>query len=100
MIVMTNNRPMPTHDEIAAAFANVLSGWLTEEQWAEMQALNAIEPAGSDICHSHDFCDANMAMHEAMASLGVDVDRDWAGDDEMCALWNASWDHARKNHLS
>lgn len=51
------------------------------------------------ICHSHDFCDANMVMDEAMRAIGIDplpADEDgmpeWVNE-----LWNKSWDIAKES---
>lgn len=48
------------------------------------------------VCHSHDFCDANMTMAAAFEAV---VGREPIGDgvsDADLALWNSAWDHAAK----
>lgn len=91
---------LPSKEDLAAKFAGVLKEWLTDDQFEEMRLRNRAE-AGPGVCHSHDFCDANMAMHEAFTSFGVDPlpdDGDMA--QENIALWNAAWDLAWREHLS
>lgn len=46
------------------------------------------------ICHSHDFCDANMLMHSAFVAV-VGHEPDLMNDD--LNIWNAAWDLAKKN---
>lgn len=78
--------------EVAAAFSRVLRAWLTPEQMASVIAKNE---AGSDrTCASHDYCDANMAMHEAfMSALGREPDPAVSAD---VSLWNAAWSTAKR----
>ena len=48
-----------------------------------------VGPAAQREPYSHDFLDANMAMHEVFTeALGHSVDADVAADAE---LWNAAW---------
>lgn len=59
----------------------------------------------TDVCASHDYCDANMVMLEAVSNLKIvtkpdgtfDEDRYMAdiADDSACRLWNAAWDMAK-----
>lgn len=42
-----------------------------------------------NVCHTHDFCDANMVMAEAFKAVtGREVEVD---SDEDCALWSTAW---------
>jgi hypothetical protein len=75
--------------KIADGFRSVLRSWLTETQLLEIDARNALEPGGSQVCHSHDFCDSNMAMLEAVEKvIGREMN---IGDDEDNALFNDAW---------
>lgn len=51
------------------------------------------ERSNPDVCHSHDYCDANMIMHAAgIRACG------WAEDwdlDEVSILWNDAWELAQ-----
>jgi len=78
-----------TASELGAAFVWTLRDWLTIPDWKEMLRLNATAAKG--VCHSHDYCDANMAMIEAYADLlgaapdGVDL------SDDVQTLFNDAW---------
>ena len=58
--------------DLAAEFSRILREWLGGVRMSEVNRRNQEEtnPKG---CHSHDFCDANMAMHEAgkISSCGM-----------------------------
>lgn len=78
--------------KIADAFRSVLRSWLTESQLVEVDRRNKAE-SNPAICHSHDFCDANMAMLEAVERLiGRDMN---IGDDDDNALFNDAWTQAQ-----
>lgn len=83
----------PTPQALADRFVVILRTWLTPEEIAEVRKRNATETS-PHVCHSHDFCDANMAMDEAWGSfMQAHID----GDDESQAkLWNDAWDIARE----
>lgn len=89
---MTNHQDI-TPAELGAAFVWVLQDWLTIPQWDEMLKLNATAALG--VCHSHDYCDANMAMLEAYADLlGVKSD-DIDLSDNVYSLFNDAWKWAK-----
>jgi len=77
---------------IGDRFAELLREILTPEEWDAMRAAN-VANIGTDVCASHDYCDANMPMHAACNSLGVST------DDER-ALWGEAWDYAKARHLT
>lgn len=90
---MTNR---PTTSQVAQAFIRQLREDIGEENFAEVCRLQAEHPIHG-VRYSHDYCDANMTMDAALASLGVvalpddeDGMPDWVVD-----LWNASWDEAK-----
>lgn len=95
------------HERLGRRFVEILRSWLTPGEWSQMQTLNAAEPEGDDFCcHSHDFCDANMAMIEAFAKIH-DREPFYACDeaDEQAVeldltLINAAWSWAKGNGLS
>lgn len=91
---------------VAKAFADVLREWFSDAEFVEMRWRNAHDEAyhgDSGACASHDFCDANVAMAEAIESvLGheprvYDVD---GVEGEDCALWNAAWAYAKLEYLT
>jgi len=51
------------------------------------------------VCHSHDYCDANVLMAQALRSLtGIDAAARGAWESpEVAALWNGAWDFAKTN---
>lgn len=93
-------------DTVAKTFVAVLKAWLTKKEFAEVKARNK-KNGKAGWCASHDFCDANMAMFDAMKKCGFitygENDSGPLVDKESEAttpLWNASWDHACKEYLS
>lgn len=63
--------------------------------YEEIIKLNADEPSPS-ICHSHDFCDANMVMADAFAKT---FKQEFVIDDFHCAVWNQAWTQAKEMML-
>lgn len=94
---MTNR---PTTSQVAQAFLRQLREDIGEENFAEVCRLQAERPIHG-VCYSHDYCDANETMAEAMASFGLDLMGAHDGEDggseydELVGLWNASWDEAK-----
>lgn len=92
-------KSLPTAEAVAAEFAKVLRTWLTPEEFTEMRCSNRGE-TDEGVCHSHDFCDANMAMLRALTNLGVPEDSVNYQDDATLELWNSAWDIAKRDYLS
>jgi hypothetical protein len=84
---------LPTPEKLAKEFAYVLKVWLSIDQQARVLILNKAEQNPS-ICHSHDFCDANQAMIDALKNIGIESD---CQSDEQMALINEAWDIAKRN---
>lgn len=100
-------KPLPAPEVVAAEFVKVLRRWIKKpglldgdyagltpaKAWAKMCANNAAQPEGSSCCCSHDWCDANMAMDEAMRNLGINPLGGRGGhmSQRVTDLWNASW---------
>lgn len=57
--------------DIARAFSRQLHATLTKEQMDEVNARNTANWEPQRVCHSHDFCDANQCMIDALDELGV-----------------------------
>ena len=86
-------------ESIAKKFAELLKKEIGDENLAETVALNAKEKS-SGICHSHDFCDANMVMAEAFTAVGIDLDKDYPDmtqNETITGIWGDAWDLAIKN---
>ena len=92
--------------EVGAKFADILESWLTPEEWREMLHKNSTVNKGTDICASHDYCDANMAMLEAFTALDfraccdIDENDDPQSHADSIKLWNAAWEWATTNRLT
>src|SRR5947209_5043239 len=95
---------------LAGQFADVVHEWTTPEQFEEIKRLNRTDYAGTDICATHDFFDANEAMDAAFKRafgrgciLPSDVEEGRASDADETAdieLWNAAWKQAKEGWLS
>jgi len=80
---------------VAKAFCNEVVLSLTEEELALVRERNRAETSAG-VCHTQDFCDANMLMHAAFVKCGLAKDEAEAIGEEMHPLWNAAWDLAFK----
>jgi hypothetical protein len=93
-----------TTARLALEFARKLHAALPTVQMALLVARNADE-TDPMVCHSHDFCDANMVMDEAMqrvlgraTRMPSDAEEGnctQAESDADTTLWNTAWDQAR-----
>jgi hypothetical protein len=87
------DKPLPDNaaDILAERFVAVLRDWLTQTEWLDMCIRNEAEH-NAHVCHTHDYCDANMAMDAAfreVARRAPDID-----DDADVTLWNKAWEIA------
>lgn len=80
-------------EKLARQFLWVVRNALPDESLAEIDRLNAAE-TNPNVCHSHDFVDANVCMADAWRGVfGSDID---LHDEASTAIWNAAWDVAKK----
>jgi hypothetical protein len=89
----------------AKMVARKFSQLLRKEMQADLDIAIKRNRAERDhgVCHTHDFCDANMVMDAAMRACGIDPDKakDEDGepiepfDAEFTALWNEAWNIAK-----
>lgn len=78
-------------ERIAGEFLRLLRQDIGPDHYAEVCVRNANE-ANPNVCHSHDFCDANITMADAIEKvLGRAVD---LYNDEDDALWSVAWNLA------
>lgn len=77
---------------LANQFSIELNRALTPQQIAETNLRNAFEE-NPNICHSHDFCDANVVMLDAAHALVTDYDDEGESIDN--DLFDAAWEIAR-----
>lgn len=84
---------MPTAEILALEFCQELRASMTAEQLVLAAIRNSEEP-DPRICHSHDFCDANMALYAAFMRHGMDP-ADEGGMERWGQLWDRSWNLAK-----
>lgn len=96
---------MTQAERLAAEFGNRMRAALSASEFEEMRRRNA-EQTCSAICHSHDFCDANMVMDAAFKAVtGHSIgEREEAGNggfsDAELDLWNEAWTIAKRDTLT
>lgn len=76
---------------LAEAFCREMAEALSAGELAEVNRRNASDNDPM-VCHSHDFCDANVVMAEAWA-VAMGKPHPWAEDvtELDVALWDAAW---------
>lgn len=84
---------IPSVETLAYEFSQGLRSYLTPEQMVEIVRRNSVE-IEAGICHSHDFCDANMFLYDAFMKYGMDP-ADVGGIDRWGDLWNSAWNKAK-----
>lgn len=94
MATLENN----TIDAAATRFREVIVDWLGHETCGEVDTRNKSYP--ESVCATHDFCDANMAMFEALTDLGHEVFNDEGLSEDVTDLWNAAWTRAKEKGFS
>ena len=82
-------------ETLAKAFSAVLAEWLTPEQRLEVVSLNK-GASNPHICYSHDYCDANQAMIDALERSGAEFDCE---NDAQGKLIDEAWDIAKANQF-
>jgi hypothetical protein len=77
---------------VAARFVERLKASMSALEFLEVQARNE-EEQDPNVCHSHDYVDANEGMAEAIA----DITGEWPDirNEALRSLWNDAWNHAR-----
>jgi hypothetical protein len=83
----------PTVDSLANQFSQLLRLTLTAAQMETVIAENRSE-TNPNVCHSGDFCDSNMVLHEVFMRYGMDV-ADEGGAEKWGHLWDAAWTLAK-----
>lgn len=83
----------PTAETLALEFCQELCASMTAEQ-LELAAMKNVKQPDPHICDSHDFCDANMALHAAFMRHGIDP-ADEGELERWIDLWNSAWNIAK-----
>lgn len=76
---------------VAREFGHLMQAELSPAEFRQMIDRNKAEMSPG-VCHSHDFCDANMIMFEACKK--IKGDEFFPNTDENAALWNEAWEIA------
>lgn len=98
---MTTTEQRNQVKRIAVEFRRRLRSGLTKRQLGLVRSRNKAEGHDSSVCHSHDFCDANVHMAEAFkVVMGREclLPMNEPGDAEIqadCDLMNAAWTLAK-----
>lgn len=74
-------------------FGKALRSLLPAEEMQEVVLRNQNE-SRPGICHSHDFCDANVVLHEVFLAHGMDIAVE-GGRDRWGEIWDSVWNVAR-----
>ena len=83
----------PTVETLALEFSQGLHSYLSDEQMAEVVRRNRAE-LSPGICHSHDFCDANMFLYDVFMKYGMNPVEE-GGMDRWGELWDRAWNMAK-----
>ena len=88
---------LPSVGQLADEFAKTLAGKMSKASWRKMRKQNAV-------CASYRFCDADQAMLEALARLGVKkrlpFDKVSDPDGSLGTLCDEAWDLAKQLYLT
>lgn len=77
---------------VSKEFSKLLSQYLSVNQLEQIRILNRDEK-DDNICHTHDFLDANEVMAEAFEAVtGHEMN---IQDDSNLELWNIAWKEAK-----
>ena len=85
--------PLPSVDSLANQFGQLMRSTLTVEQLHQVVERNRTE-TNKNFCHSGDFCDSNMVLHDVFIRYGMDV-ADEGGAEKWGHLWDAAWTLAK-----
>jgi hypothetical protein len=77
---------------LAERFCKILNQWLSDEEIQEINDRNST-PEYEGLCASHDFCDPNQAMADALESLGLYF------HPTLCEVINAAWDLSKSSNF-
>lgn len=83
---------------IAKAFCRQLASSLTEGELTLVRERNRVEE-NAGVCHTHDFCDANMLMLDAFVECGLAENQETCIGDELHPLWNSAWKLAAESEF-
>lgn len=79
-------------DKLATEFSKVLHSWLTPQEMQKVIKEN--RKANDNTCATHDYCDANQALLDAIENLGWPESN--AASQKDTDFLNATWDLAKR----
>lgn len=82
-------------EALAKEFSHSLKSALSSEEMNDLVKKNQSELIPG-ICHSHDYCDANMVLHEVFMKHGMDI-ADEGGRERWGEVWDSAWNLAKSN---
>lgn len=89
---------LPTPGDLAAAFRTIIRSWLGESELDDIDRSNrSPEYMQHNLCASHDFCDPNQAMIDALQTLGIELDTQ---DERQRVLIDHAWSLAKTQGFS
>lgn len=96
---------MPPIESQAAQVARAFSSILRQTIGDRIQDVIARNRAETwpDVCHSHDFTDANEVMEQAFHATGIPVhftDSPAADFERFCTVWGRAWNIAKESEFS
>lgn len=88
----------PTHENVARKFSELLLAELGRETLLKIVHENMSEE-NPEICHSHDFCDANEVMNDALEWFDFELYSDSGLNQETEKVFSAAWKIAKANNF-
>jgi len=82
-------------ETLAKEFSQSLKSALSSEEMNDLVKKNQSEKIPG-ICHSHDYCDANMVLHKVFMKHGMDI-ADEGGRERWGEMWDSAWNLAKSN---
>jgi len=92
-VAMIDHR-MSRIQKAAIKFSEMINRWLTEEELKTVIERNKENKNSGTCCATHDFCDANEAMIEALDQFCQ------LTDEEHINIWNGAWDLAKGHNFN
>jgi len=80
-------------ESLAREFSQSLKSKISTDEMMDLVWKNRTETSPG-ICHSHDYCDANMVLHEVFLKHGMDI-ADEGGRERWGGAWDAAWNLAK-----
>ena len=78
---------------LAKVFGEKVQEALTTTEFRAAVDANKSDEPNSPVCHTHDYCDANMLMHAAWLDF-FGQEPDVSSDDDTL-IWNEAWSIAK-----